>query len=467
MSRRQTSVGSIFWGLILVAIGALLLARNFGYSIPIWNALTRYWPVLIIAWGLLKLADYYRFKKTGVSRPLFSGGEVFLLIVVIFAGSAITAAANMSPGFGEALNFSNNFDFWDIVGSNYQYTEHHELAVPAGSVLEIANMFGSVDVQGTDAGSIVLDVQKTVRAEDQSDADNRAKDFTFSISNAGGHYRIASNRDEPSSGSSFEIRIGNDRQRYKSNLTIKVPRNISITVNNKYGRVGLDSVTGTENIVNRYGSVVVHSITGPLQLENAYGSIDIDGVTGNLTASNGYGTTAIRNVGGRLEVQNKYGSVDVQDAKGGGTIDNRYSVISAHRIAGDWTMTGGNNSVDVDEADGRLSIDTTYKNVTVQNVKGSMTLKNHHGNVDIDMDASPVGIIDVNGDYSNVSLSLPSDSNFTIDGRTTSGQIDTEFESLNVARSGREQTISGTHGSGGPRITIETRSGKIRLDRRG
>ena len=59
MSRRPKSAGTIFWGLTLVVIGGLLLARNLGYVIPIWGPLARYWPILIIAWGLLKLVDYY------------------------------------------------------------------------------------------------------------------------------------------------------------------------------------------------------------------------------------------------------------------------------------------------------------------------------------------------------------------------------------------------------------------------
>ena len=79
MSRR-TSAGSIFWGLTLVAIGGLFLARNFGYAIPIWSAIAKYWPVLIIMWGLLKLVDYFRLRNDADKRPLFSGGEVFVLI---------------------------------------------------------------------------------------------------------------------------------------------------------------------------------------------------------------------------------------------------------------------------------------------------------------------------------------------------------------------------------------------------
>ena len=114
----RRTIGTIFWGLILITIGGLLLARNFGYPIPIWSVLARYWPVLIIAWGLVKIVEYFHARRTRDNRPLFSGGEVALLILVILAGSAITTAANVN------LNLDTDFgdlDLWDITGNNYSY----------------------------------------------------------------------------------------------------------------------------------------------------------------------------------------------------------------------------------------------------------------------------------------------------------------------------------------------------------
>ena len=95
MNNRR-SAGVIFWGLALVAIGGLMLAHNLGYPIQIWPYIVRWWPALLIVWGLLKFVDYFRFRHSGDNRPLFSGGEVALLIFLIFAGSAITTAANLS-----------------------------------------------------------------------------------------------------------------------------------------------------------------------------------------------------------------------------------------------------------------------------------------------------------------------------------------------------------------------------------
>jgi uncharacterized membrane protein YhaH (DUF805 family) len=44
----------VFWSLVLIAIGVIILLHNLGY---IRGDILRYWPVLIILIGLKKLLD--------------------------------------------------------------------------------------------------------------------------------------------------------------------------------------------------------------------------------------------------------------------------------------------------------------------------------------------------------------------------------------------------------------------------
>src|SRR5688500_3452475 len=106
MSRRS-SAGGVFWGVVLIFAGAVFLAKNLGHDVQIWAGIARYWPVLLIAWGMLKLIDYYHWQQSGKEGPLFSGGEIVLLIFVLFVGSALTAAANMSPELGELFEIAD------------------------------------------------------------------------------------------------------------------------------------------------------------------------------------------------------------------------------------------------------------------------------------------------------------------------------------------------------------------------
>jgi hypothetical protein len=448
-----------------VVVGGLLLARNLGYSIPIWGPLVRYWPVLIIAWGFLKLVDYYRLRNDPDRRPIFTGGEVVMLIFVIFIGSAITAAANISPDFGRFFDFDSNFDFWDITGSTYTYTEHQELAAKPGSTIRIFNLYGSVDVKPADTDNIVLDVEKIVRAANKEEADVRTKDFTFSIRDDGGGYRIASNRDD--NVSNVDVRIGNERQRYKSNLTIRVPMKASLDLSNKYGGVTVSGLEGAQLIVNKYGPTSIRDVTGSITLTTGYGAVVVENASEAVRVTNRYASTTLRNIGGSADVDNQFGSVDVQDVKGTASIQNSYSVVNAQRITGSLTIQGRNNSVDIDDVGGAVDVDTSYKNVNVRNGKGNITLANRHGGIDVEFDQPPNHDIRLTGSYSDLTLEMPGASAFSLDAKTHFGDIDSEFDSVSGNASGRDRTARGQQGTGGARIVLETQHGNIRIEKRG
>ncbi len=467
MSRRRPSAGSVFWGIILVTIGALLLARNLGYVIPIWGPLAKYWPVLIIAWGMLKLVDYFRLRNDPDRRPVFSGGEVAMLIFVLFAGTAMTAAANMSPEIGQFFDFPMNFDFWDITGSMYQYTEHHELEAAAGSRIRVFNLYGSIDVKPADSDRIILDVEKSVRATDRAEADDRSKDFTFSIKNEGGVLTVVSNRDEGGVWGTRTGRTLRDRQRFKSNLVLKVPRKAALDVNNKYGTVEIAGLEGTQSVENKYGSTSIHEITGAVTVTAGYGTAILENIQGDTNVTNSHASTTLREITGKVVAENKYGSVDVQHVTSDASIENQYSVVNVQTVAGSVTIRGRNNSVDVDDAGGDVDVETSYKNLSVRNAKGRIRLTNRHGSVDVELAQAPTNDITVNAEYSDVSLELPANAAFSIDGQTRYGEIDSEFDSMSINSSGRDRTLRGQHGNGGPRITVETRNGSIHLEKRG
>ncbi len=53
---RNWNLGRLFWGLLLVLVGGLILASNFGWLTVSWDNLWRLWPLAIIAAGLSVLS---------------------------------------------------------------------------------------------------------------------------------------------------------------------------------------------------------------------------------------------------------------------------------------------------------------------------------------------------------------------------------------------------------------------------
>lgn len=53
-SEKPKTGRKIFWGLVLILAGVLILLENLGY---LRHDIIRFWPVLVIIWGIKKLAD--------------------------------------------------------------------------------------------------------------------------------------------------------------------------------------------------------------------------------------------------------------------------------------------------------------------------------------------------------------------------------------------------------------------------
>ena len=56
----------LVWGIVLIVVGALFLLQN---TIDIWWTIARLWPVLLIAWGALKLYNGLKEREQETQAP--------------------------------------------------------------------------------------------------------------------------------------------------------------------------------------------------------------------------------------------------------------------------------------------------------------------------------------------------------------------------------------------------------------
>src|SRR6516165_536689 len=97
--------GSIFWALTLITVGGLFLYQNFNPVVHPWQILAKFWPVLIIFWGLSKLIDYIQAQAHPETAPpsLFSGSEVILLLLILVLGTVVSRLVLRPGTSGRAL----------------------------------------------------------------------------------------------------------------------------------------------------------------------------------------------------------------------------------------------------------------------------------------------------------------------------------------------------------------------------
>src|SRR5689334_18434231 len=105
--RRRSFAGPV----MLLLIGCVFLWRNMHPEIPVWDVMAQYWPFLLIGWGVLRLAEVLIWRR-GVG-PAFTGGEIFLVILICMFGSGVWEARQR--GFrinGEGLAvFGEQYDY--------------------------------------------------------------------------------------------------------------------------------------------------------------------------------------------------------------------------------------------------------------------------------------------------------------------------------------------------------------------
>src|SRR5947209_5366709 len=104
---------SVVGPIMLVAIGivALLITTHVisGHAFFVWFA--RYWPVILILWGLVKLGEFMWAKNQGQPTPRIGGGSIVFLVFFILFGLSATGISNIAPRIRAELGNDPDFDF--------------------------------------------------------------------------------------------------------------------------------------------------------------------------------------------------------------------------------------------------------------------------------------------------------------------------------------------------------------------
>jgi hypothetical protein len=119
------------------------------------------------------------------------------------------------------------------------------------------------------------------------------------------------------------------------NLTVNVPKNIHLDVDDGSGQMSIQNITGDiyvedgsgeieiENIqgnvkiVDGSGTVSVRDVEGDVSINDGSGTIDVSGVSGTVVVDDGSGSINIEGVGGDVHIKDDgSGSLSIRDVKG-------------------------------------------------------------------------------------------------------------------------------------------------------
>jgi DUF4097 and DUF4098 domain-containing protein YvlB len=360
----------------------------------------------------------------------------------------------MGPDFSTLFEVAG-IDVAELSGKSYPFTEHYEKDVPSGSSVEIINRYGTVEVTASDEDRISVDVAKTIIASDEKDAEQLSKEFMYSIVEESGRYRVISNLNRD------QNRVRG--RRFKTSLTVRVPKKASVLVNNRYGTVEITDLIGDQQVDNGFGATLLSRISGSVDIKSRNDRVAVEDITGETTISSEFGNIEVRRVAGELDLKHRNGNIEIEEIKGETKVKNEFGSITIKSIQGSLDIDARMTSVDVSNVEKGVTVKNEFQYVNLEEVKGAVSVRNRNGNVEIRFVEPPKNNIHVTNRFGEVKLVLPESSSFSIDARTRFASVSTDFEDLNHRDDPDRNTLTGHTGSGGPEIQIDNQNGNIHV----
>ena len=448
MSNGGPQRSSIFSGLLLIVLGILFLLARFHPNLGIWHLFWRFWPVLIILWGIAKLVDHFSAQRAGESRPpLLTGGEASLLLLIVFvlAGMGIyTKIREKHPDM--------NIDVDLFKHKNSQTVELPPKAIPAGAHVTVTTSLGGIVAHVGDGNDLRVSVTETAEANNEDAAAELLKRLNIVIQQTRDGYDVHPENQEVNEG---QVTVDFD---------ITLPKSASLTANSRRGDVSISGLVGAVAITTQNGDIEVHNIGSDVTAQLTKGDARIDDISGNVRIT-GRGTEIEMNdVTGDATVQGEFfGPVRIRNVTKTTHYTSQAGDLTLSHLTGRLELDSGD--INVSDVGGFAKLVTHDKDIEVENVAGRLDIAVNHGDIKVIYAQPPreeINIVDGTGE---VDMTLPAKSTFEISAISRSGDIQSDFEapSLKPADDNGTGRLTGKVGASGPKISIVTSYGTIYL----
>ena len=447
---RPPAPRSLFGPVVLISIGILALLATTG-RIPgreMFAIFAKYWPVLLILWGLAKLIDHHQARRHGYRTPGMGAGGVFLLVFLTLIGLGATGIYRASAHLNEDW-FRENFDIGDddfspFFGKKFEYTQELPAqALPANGNIKVVCERGSIKITPSTDNQVHVRLAKSIYADTQAEADKLNADAAPVVKVDGNTLNIDASRIK-SGRFDFEITAPKkgdlDLTTLRGDIEVS-DREGAVQTHNSRGNTVLENVVG--NTVNhlRGGDFTAKNINGDLSIEGRVEDTQISDVTGVVTMQGDYvGDIALAKIG--KGVRFKSSRTDLEFVK----------------LDGDLMMSRGD--LRARSLTGPFRIDTRSKDIHLDDTVGDIRIDNEHA--DVELHPKQIANVEVSNRSGSIRLIVPGNANFEVNARADRGEVDTDFN-LSRSESNRAQTLQGIVNKGGPKVQLNSEHGTISI----
>jgi len=124
-------------------------------------------------------------------------------------------------------------------------------------------------------------------------------------------------------------------QEAKIDITVQVPRNLNVKIDDGSGPISVDDLFGDLEIDDGSGSIKIENIVGDVRVLDTSGTIEIEGLKGNVYVRDGSGGLDINLIEGDVSVIDTSGNITIQDVEGYVKVSDGSGSIVIHDISKD------------------------------------------------------------------------------------------------------------------------------------
>jgi DUF4097 and DUF4098 domain-containing protein YvlB len=443
---------SIAGPVVLILIGVLFLLGTMGILEihHLGSLFARFWPALLILWGVLKLIEHEQAKRYGQPTRGIGVGGVFLMLFLIIAGLIATQAARVNwKSLGEHIQLGDDEGLDEIFsGSTFDYSDELSQEIPAGSSLHVLDDRGTITINVADGKTMKVSVRKKVRAEKQQDADNYNSKTKPQITVA----------DKVVTLNAYTQAAGD--KGVTTDMDIYVPRNTDLSIVSRRGEVTINGMSGNADINHQRGDVTIGDHTGGVSLTLERSSVRLEHVKGDVTIAGRANEVSVEDVDGAVHLNG-----DFQESV---RLVRISKTVGFHSSRTDMELSRLDGRLDLDSGDlradslsGPMRLTTHSKDIALEGLSGDLRLEDENGSVEVGLHKP--GNIQIDNRKGDVRISIPPNTAIKVEARTREGEIESDFDEIKVENSDKQSSASGSIGSNGPRLAINCNKGMIEI----
>ncbi len=445
---------SVFGPIVLITIGVVFLLVNAGFvtAKSAFVIFARYWPVLLIIWGVLRLIEYLRARQEGVQPPGIGAGGVIGMIFLVLFGISVSTAYKGS----QHVNWNNLRSEMDIpddefgkwFGQKYEFTDTVEQDFPANAVLKVVGDRGDIKISPSTDGKLHITIRKVVYADNQMEADKLNQVVLPTITTVDNILTVDSSRRSEWKGAALHLEILAPK---KGMTDVMITRG-DVEVKGREGNVKLQSQRGDIRVEDITGNADIHMRNGDFNARRVSGDVAVEGKAGDITVSDIGGSTALQG--------DFFGSINFTKVAKGVRFKSSRTDMELAKLDGNLTMDNGEMRGNSMSGPFRMNANRGW-DVHLEEVSGEMRVENRRGEVELHTKA-PFGNVEVSNRQGRIKIVMPETAGFLVDARAQSGEIENDF-GLSKVEDKRESRLTGTVNKGGPKLTLNNEHGAIEL----